>query len=127
MNYITFFAASSMLFFYSKSVNSQETFVVSKKNLYHNHKTSGHLKEELGVLLEELAHMITEQIQLLAKAQQQLLHRMRELVDGDTKGAFSGATHKALQKIVQEAQAVVTQAQNNLNVLTKLFNFLKGS
>ncbi len=124
MNYITFFIAS-MLFFYSMSVNSEETFVVSKKSLYH--KTSSHLKEELGVLLEKLAHVITEQIQLLAQAQQQLLHRMRELVDGDTKGAFSGATHKALQQSVQKAQAMVSQAQNNLNNLTTLFKFLKGS
>ncbi len=124
MNRVTNFAIIITMFS-CMPINSEETFVVSKKSLYH--KTSGHLKEELGVLLEELAHLITEQIQLLAQAQQQLLHRMRELVDGDTKGSFSGATHKALQQSVQEAHAMVAEAQKNLNHLTKLLNFLKGT
>lgn len=124
MNRLSIFSVS-LLLFSSAAVNSQETFVVSKKSLYH--KTSGHLKEELGVLLEQLAHMITQQIQLLARAQEQLLHRMRELVDGDTQGSFSGATHKALQQSVQEAQQMVAQGQKNLQHLTKLFNFLKGT
>jgi hypothetical protein len=125
MKRISFFIATCILFFCGAWADSQETFVVSKKSLYH--KTSGHLKEELGVLLEELAHLITEEIQLLAQAQQQLLHRLRELVDGDTKGSFSGATHKSLQHSVQEADRMVADAQKNLQHLKKLFNFLKGS
>ena len=113
------------LFFSCVLINSEESFAVCKKTSYHN-KTSGHLKEELGVTLEELAHVITEQIQVLAQSQQQLLHRMRELVDGDSKGVFSGAAHKTLQQLVQEAHALVARAQKDSSHLTKLLSFLKG-
>lgn len=121
--------AMSAFFVFTLSTESdlsrnEETFVISKKTV--QNRSAGHLKEELGVLLEELAHLITEQIELLAQAQKQLLLRMRELVDGDAKGCFSGATHKKLQQSVLEAQKIVAQSQANIDTLIKLINFLKG-
>lgn len=113
------------LIFLSLSVNSEETFALSKKSLHT--KTSGHLKEELGVLLEELAHAITRHIQELAQAQQELLYRIRELVDGSATGAFSGAPHKVLQQRVHEARALVEQMHKDRAHIGKLVNFLKGS
>lgn len=123
MKRIIFFAGFALLgCFLLVAVATQESFIVKKPT----HKTSGQLKEKLGSLLEELAHGITEQIQLLAQAQKHLLLRMRELIDGDSKGAFSGATHKVLQHKVQEAEYLLEQAQKNFIQVQKLNNFLKG-
>lgn len=123
MKRIIFFAGFALLgCFLLVSVAPQENFIVKK----HTHKTSGQLKEKLGSLLEELAHGITEQIQLLAQAQKQLLLRMRELVDGDSTGAFSGATHKVLQHKVQKAEYLLEKNQKNLIDIQTLNTFLKG-
>jgi|GEM_PF-6169734 hypothetical protein len=122
MNYFSLFMALISCCLLALVASQQETFVITKKN-----KTSGHLKEELGASLEELAHLITQEIQLLACAQQHLLFRLRELIDGDSKGCFSGATHKTLQSKVHEAESSIQKARQAVEDLSQLNNFLKGS
>ena len=98
-------------------------FVKPKKN--HAKKTAGQLKEMIAESLEALAYRLTLLIEKLAQAQYLLIDRMHELAAGDSKGIFSGASHKDLQHYVVRLEEEVARAEQTLKELTSLNKLLK--
>lgn len=101
----------------------QETFLVAQPKKK-KRMTTNQCKRAIGDELEQLAHILLKEIHLVAKAEDELLLRIRELLEDDSAGLLSSKTGKELESALHDVCQLRLSSEQRCDELIKMNNFL---